>query len=121
MEFVMMRDRTVASVLGHSIEFKKGVPTHVPPALVNEVIAAGGVTKDEMPEDEVKKTIEPTDPVERSGLIQEAIKIVVERANRDDFTATGAPSPKVLSAELGWVVNAKERDAEWGRFQASQD
>lgn len=121
MEFVMMRDRTISSVLGHSIEFKKGVPTHVPPALIAEVLAAGGVTKDELPEDESKKTIEPTDPLERSGLIQEAIKVVVERARRDDFTATGAPNPKVLSAELGWPVNAKERDAEWGRFQAEQN
>ena len=120
MEFVMMRDRTVVSTLGHSVEFKKGAPTHVPPALIAEVLAAGGITKDEIPEDEAKKTLEPTDPNERAELIQEAIKIVVERANRDDFTATGAPSPKVLSTELGWPISAKERDLQWAAYQASQ-
>lgn len=120
MDFVMMRDRTVTSTLGHAVEFKKGVPTHVPPALYKEVLAQGGVSEDEMPdEDETKKTIEPTEPGERGELLREAIKIIVERARREDFGATGAPSVKVLATELGWPVNAQERDIAWAEFQAA--
>ena len=43
MEFVSMRDRQVNSILGHCVGFKKGVPQHVPPALYDEVMAAGAV------------------------------------------------------------------------------
>ena len=120
MKFVMMRDRTVTSSLGHAIEFKRGVPTHVPPALYKEVLAQGGVSEDELPEEDTgKKTIEPTDPGERSELIREAIKIIVERARREDFGATGAPQVKVLATELGWPVNAQERDIAWAEHQAA--
>ena len=40
MKFTLNRDRVHASVLGLSVEFKKGVPTHVPPELYAEVQAA---------------------------------------------------------------------------------
>lgn len=120
MEFVMMRDRTIASVLGHAIEFKKGVPMHVPPALYPEVLAAGGVPKGELSEEESSAVVEPVEPHVRSEKIQLAIAALVERGKREDFTAHGAPHPKALSTELGWPVAAKERDAEWALFQADQ-
>lgn len=119
MKFVMLRDRVVASVTGHAVEFKKGEPTHVPAAMYKEVLAAGGVPEDELPDDDAKKTVEPTDAEERAGLLAEAIKIIVERARREDFGATGAPNVKVLSTELGWTVNAQERDIAWAQFQAA--
>ena len=43
MKFTLNRDRVHASVLGLSVEFKKGVPTHVPPELYAEVQAFGAV------------------------------------------------------------------------------
>jgi hypothetical protein len=121
MEFMMLRDRMVTSVFGHSIEFKKGVPTHVPPALYAEVLAAGGVPKEELPEEDASKVVEPSDPHVRSEKIQVAIAALVERGKREDFTANGSPHPKALSVELGWPVASKERDAEWARFQADRD
>ena len=121
MEFMMLRDRTVVSVFGHAIEFKKGVLTHVPPALYAEVLAAGGVPKDELPEEDASKIVEPAEPHVRSEKIQAAIQVIVDRARREDFTATGAPHPKILSAELGWPIASKERDAEWALFQADRD
>ena len=48
MKFTLNRDRVHASVLGLSVEFKKGVPTHVPPELYAEVQAVGAVPEDEM-------------------------------------------------------------------------
>lgn len=121
MNFTMQRDRTVASTLGHSIEFKKGVPTHVPPAMYDLVQQHGAVPDEEIPEPEETKTLVPTDPVERTGLIQAAIEIIATRNRSEDFTANGAPHAKVLTAELGWPVDARERDLEWAKFQAAQD
>jgi hypothetical protein len=43
MNFILNRDRTVVSTLGHSVEFKKGVPTYVPPVLYAEVSAVGAM------------------------------------------------------------------------------
>ena len=48
MKFTLNRDRVHASVLGLSVEFKKGVPTHVPPELYAEVQAFGAVPDDEI-------------------------------------------------------------------------
>ena len=53
MKFTLPRDRTIASTCGLSIEFKKGVPALVPPAMYAEVIAAGGVSEDEIPEEDM--------------------------------------------------------------------
>jgi hypothetical protein len=121
MKFVMLRDRTVVSTLGHAIEFKKSVPTFVPPALYAEVLAQGGVPEEELPEEDASKVVEPAEPHVRSEKIQAAIAALVERGKREDFTANGSPHPKALSTELGWPVASKERDAEWARFQADQD
>lgn len=120
MKFTMPRDRVVVSTLGHSIEFKKGVATPVPPALYDIVQQHGAVPEEELPEDTKPQSKVPTDPAERSSQIQTAIELLVLRKQREDFTAGGAPHAKVLSAELGWTVDATERDAEWTKFQQTE-
>jgi hypothetical protein len=117
MKFTMQRDRVVVSTLGHTIEFKKGVAIEVPPILWELVQQHGAVPEEEIPEPEKPKTIVPTDPAERSGLIQLAIESIVTRNRREDFTAGSTPHARVLSDELGWQVSPKERDAEWLKFQ----
>ncbi len=121
MNFTMPRDKIVPSTLGHCIEFKKGVPTFVPPAMYDLVMAAGGVSDEELPEAPVQTGTAPTDPMERSGLIQVALEIIATRNVATEFTSGGSPHAKVLSAELGWPVDAKERDIEWAKFQATAD
>lgn len=115
-KFVMMRDRTVTSTLGHSIEFKKGVPTHVPKPLWAEVQAQGAVPEDELPEEVVKRPNEPTETVDRLNAIVKVIGEMVAANNRDDFTAAGLPHTKVLSDKLGWKVEAAERDKAFDAF-----
>ena len=44
--FVSQRDITVTSVLGYAIEFKKGIPTHVPRAMHAEVMERGCIPVD---------------------------------------------------------------------------
>lgn len=121
MKFVMHRDRVIASTSGHAVSFKKGVPTHVPPGMHQDVIAAGGVPEGEIEAPESKMPVEPTDPAERAKLIAEALEQITLRGKREDFTAAGAPHAKVVSDMLGFTVNNKERDAAWVAFQAKDD
>lgn len=122
MNFTLHRDFTHASVLGHAVEFKKGVPTHVPPALYAEVRAIGAVPEDELPEDEgTAAASEPTDPTKRADDILAAIGLMAERNSRDDFSATGAPRVPALAAVLGWKPSVHERDQLWARFQVDKD
>lgn len=117
MNFTMNRNHTVASTMGHAVEFLKGVPTHVPPALYAEVQAAGALPETEISEDEAPKSNEPTDPVERKLALFAAFDKIALRGRREDFTAGGAPHNAVLSTELGWTVAAKERDIAWAEFK----
>ena len=117
MLFVLNRNRTYASTMGHSIEFKKGEPTYVPPALWAEVQTIGAVPEEEIPEDETVKTNEPTDPHKRTEDILAAIELVATRNTRDDFGANGSPHVRALAVVLGWKPTPQERDLLWARFQ----
>ena len=117
MNFVYHRDRVYASTRGHAIAFKKGVPVHVPPEMHDEVVNIGAVPESEMPETLKPASNEPQDAAERQKAIFAALEVIVVRNRRDDFTAGNSPHAKALSAELGWPVDARERDLMWEKFQ----
>ena len=122
-DFVMNRDLTLNSIHGHSIAFKKGVTTHVPKALIPEVVAAGGLPPDGeqvVLEDPVDKDKGPEDAGERQIMMIAAFEEIIARNNRDDFTAGNTPHAKALSKVLGWTVSAAERDAAWAEFQKAE-
>lgn len=112
MDFILMRDRVIATKTGHSIRFEKGKPTFVPPIAYNEVIAAGAVPTEEIP-DEKPNGAEPGDPGERQVMIVAAIEQLVLGGKRENFTAGGLPHTKALTKVLGWEVSNAERDAAW--------
>lgn len=123
MKFVMHRNRTICSTSGHAIEFKKGELTHVPPAMYEEVMAAGAVPEEELdlePKagDEV---VEPMEPKARQAAIFAAFEKITLRGQREDFTASGAPHAKALSNILGWTIQNKERDAVWTAFKTREE
>ena len=120
MQFVTNRDRVVATTKGHTISFKKGVPTHVPYGVYDEVQAAGAVPVDELPDDSAKAVQEPQGG-ERDELIAMAIEEIVLRNNPKDFTAAGVPHVKTLESKLGFQIDAHERDAVWTKFNAVKD
>lgn len=126
MKFTLHRDRVLASVLGLSVEFKKGVPTHVPSELHNEALAIGAEPEDE-PEDELveekpaTETSEPADPNKRKEEIFAAFEMLALRNERTDFTAGGAPRDQALESILGWKLSAKERDTLWAEFKVGKD
>jgi len=122
MKFTMPRNRTIASTCGLSIEFKKGEPALVPLAMYAEVIAAGGVSEDEIPEDELpEKKATPEALSERKAALMAAFKKIATRNDSHEFTAGGMPHLAVIQGETGWRVDAKERDAAWVEFTAGAD
>jgi hypothetical protein len=111
MKYVSYRDITVSSVFGHSIEFKKGVPTLCPPVMHAELIAQGILPEDPLVEEPVVEgTQAPLDPLAREAALFAAFEKVALRNAREDFTGTGLPHLSVMEKELGWKVDSKERD-----------
>lgn len=116
MEFVLHRDMLLATRQGHTIEFKKGEPTHVPPECYKEVIAVGGVPSEEIPEPP-RNSNEPADPEARKAKIFEAFTTLIERNERGSFTATGIPKSDSLTDILGFRVDVNERDELWTEYK----
>ena len=119
MKFKMHRDKTVASVMGLSIAFKKGELVPVPPYMFKEVIAAGGISEDELSDEEILESTskEPADPAAREAAMFAVFEDMVLRNVREEFTAGGVPSLPVLNEKLGWVVSAKDRDLAFAKFK----
>ncbi len=116
MKFTMNRTCVIVSTLGHAIGFEKGVPTHVPPGMYEEVLAKGAAPDEEIPFDETK--VADVSVEDRKILLQAAIEEIVTKNDTADFTAGGLPHAKVLSAKVGFNVLADERDAAYAAFQA---
>lgn len=111
-KYISYRDITVSSVMGHSIEFKKGVATPCPPTMHAELLAMGILPEEPMTEEPVVEgTQAPQDPQAREEALYAAFEKVVLRNAREEFTAKGVPHLSVLAKELGWNTDTKERDA----------
>lgn len=121
MKFVMPRNRTIASTCGLSLEFKKGEPVLVPPSMFADVIAAGGVSESELADEDMPPAKpSPEQLAEREHQMFKAFDTIVRRSAREDFTAGGVPHNAALTRELGWSVQAKERDAAWVKYTADK-
>jgi hypothetical protein len=118
MEFVLNRNKTHSSRLGHTIQFIKGVKTHVPPELWPEVRAFGAVPAEDIPEEALEDQAEPRDPQARKALIFATMEKMVVDGKRADFTGTGAPHAGSMKDRMGFAIDAKERDTLWSEFQA---
>lgn len=118
-KLVLNRNYVLTTTMGHSIEFKKGEPVHVPPVMYSAAIAIGaqpidGSDPNVLPEEVVKKY--PTDPAIRTGDILAAIEQLVAQNERKDFTAAGTPSVKAVEREVGYDVDAREVQAVWQQY-----
>lgn len=112
------RDFRLASRAGYSLIFKKGEPRDVPEECVDEAMAVGIVfvnDADAPSKDDAKVEI-PAGRV-RQEMVQEAIRALLSRNQRGDFTTGNKPHAQALSKALGWEVDARERDEAWDKFQ----
>lgn len=118
MHYTSHRNLTVASLCGLSIELKKGEPTLCPPGMHDELLALGCIPEEATPEPEPGAApVAPTNQQDRYNALCQAFKVVALRNERTDFNAVGVPHAAVLAKELGYSVNAKERDAAWTKWQ----
>lgn len=116
MKFVLNRNRTLATTMGHTIEFRKGEPTHVPPECYHEAIAIGAISESEIEEDTKPQHGRPVDPTAVKVAVFDAFEKLVLKNDSKDFTAAGLPHPKALERILGWRIEAGERDTLWAEF-----
>lgn len=110
-KYISYRDVTVSSVMGHSIEFKKGVPTNCPPTMHAELIAMGIMPEEPMVEEPVVEgTQAPQDPEVFEAAVFAAFEKIVLRNTREEFTGTGVPHLSPMEKELGFKIDSKARD-----------
>lgn len=119
MKYTAPRDMTVSSTCGLSVELKKGEPKMCSPEMHDDLVQAGCIPSEALPEPEVAagKTAEPTNKAARYDAICVAFKAVALRNVREEFNAVGAPHAAVLATELGWSISGKDRDAAWAKWQ----
>lgn len=122
--FVLGRNYVLVSKSGRAIEFVKGKPVHVPPDVIKEAIGIGALPADGADAEQFFKEPEltkaPSDPQERGERIVEVIRKLVERNDRDDFTAAGYPNAKVVSKLLGWRVEPREVSVAYRAYTEEQ-
>lgn len=129
--FVSNRDVMVSSTLGHSIQFIKGVPMHVPKIMHKVVIERGILpvdggaesASDIMAEAESgpKILLAPEDPSDREAAIAKACRVIAQRNNAKDFTGGGTPNATAVTAALGWKVDQKEVKDIWTEVKRTLD
>jgi hypothetical protein len=118
-KLVLNRNYTLTSLYGHVVQFVKGEPTYVPPSVYQEALSIGATPENGQEIDafvEERKEDIPLSPIERSTKLQAAIETLIERNNRTDFTAAGAPSRDAIARLAGFTVNQKELNSEWQRY-----
>jgi hypothetical protein len=120
MKFTLNRNHVLQSVLGHSIAFKKGEPTHVPSDLWDAALGIGAQPEDEMPEAMAEDTKEPLDLKQRKAAIFAGFDAMVAANKRESFMGTGAPHIKAIAAQIGFVVDANERDTLWQEYKTME-
>lgn len=117
MKFILNRDHVLASTLGHSIAFERGVPQHVPPSLYAEAVGIGAIPEDDLPQPEPTGIVEPQEPHLREAALFAAFGKIVLAGKTNDFTAGGVPRDKAMERELGWPVDTKETAEAWKKFK----
>lgn len=114
MKLVSPIDRVVVTKRGYTVELKAEEPTEVAFLAVDECLAAGCYPdKDEVVKPEEKEILVELQGPEREDAIIEAMKRLVARNGRDDFTGTGKPSIPKLTELLKFTMTAEERDRLW--------
>ena len=112
---VMHRDLYVTSNIGYSYLFKKGVPQMVVGEMVEECMKYGAVPPEGKEVEEHEESPKRATPrgQDRHEKIKNAMEEMVERNERGDFGASGAPNLRALETTLGFKVDKKERDSVW--------
>lgn len=117
--FVLNRNHTLRSLKGHIINFEKGQPTYVPPAVVREAVEIGAEPVEDMDKtnavlgEEIKPPPPDLTADERKALMFEAFE-ELERTNvRKDFTGGGQPTVAAVTRVAGFEPDKREIEDAW--------
>ncbi len=125
------RKHVLRSTLGHTIIFEKGVPVGVPDELIGRAVELGAEPVDakELKKINALRDAEIEDE-EASGsatgearvaAIQTAFEKIIKRNRPADFMASGNVHTAALAEELGYRVEARERDAAAEAYSVKQN
>lgn len=117
MNFTLNRNKHVSGTIGHTIEFKKDVPAHVPKEMWDAVRAIGAVPAEEIIEPEPVGKVIPTEQVDRDAILLPIMEQIAASNNRDDFTASGAPTLDAIAGVAGFKPTRKEVDILWAKIK----
>lgn len=120
-KYVLNRNYTHRSILGHTIGFVKGEPTWVPPGPIELEVAAIGAERvdGEQPNlvpEGAKQKVELTGE-ELEQLMREAFKELIEKNDSADFTAAGVPTVKAMEKIVGENLTAREIAELWAKVK----
>jgi hypothetical protein len=120
---VLNRNYTLRSLAGRSFEFRKDIPIDVPEVCYREAIAVGATPADgsdpNVLEDEITDRV-PRDPVVRRNAIMAAILKIVDKNDREDFTAGAVPHKNAVTKLVGYSVEKDEIQAIWQAYCEDQ-
>ena len=123
-DYVLNRTYTHRSTLGHIVNFVKGQPTWVPPALEKEVTTLGAEPVDGPKPDLLDPDAKPLPHApsgdERKAQILAVYAQLEARNQRGDFTGSGRPNLGILKELLGYEVIGKERDDIWEDYMKAK-
>lgn len=122
-EFVLHRNYSMRSLMGHIIDFKKGQPTYVPPICAREAAALGAECVDGKVDLLGPESIAPT-PLsfdERHDSILAAFQLIEGRAQRGDFSGAGIPKASAMEKLLGFEMEPKELAPMWTTYLVDKD
>lgn len=123
-DYVLNRTYTHRSTLGHIVNFVKGQPVWVPPALEKEVTLFGaepvdGPKIDVLDPDAEQLPLAPTGDDRKAQILAVFAKLEA-RNQRGDFTGQGRPNLTIMKDLLGFEVITRERDAVWEEYMQAK-
>lgn len=119
--FKLNRNYVLRSKYGHMIDFVKGEPTHVPPALVKEAVSIGAECIDGAV-DILGEEAQPAQPTQEElhVLMRAAFDDLVQRNDPDDFTAQGVPKVSVVETKIALKVSKSELMSAWQAYRTGE-
>lgn len=118
--FTLHRNFTLRTTKGHTAVFVKDEPTWVPPMCVPDAVAIGAVSQDTVDILGEESPVVHLSPEEKEAKLFAAFEIMLNRSERSDFTASGAPHVKRLTKLCEFEVTNRERDSAWQTYSQKQ-
>lgn len=120
-EYVLNRDFVLATLSGHRIAFKKGQSVWVPPRAVPEAVAIGATPADGSDPNLAQpapkgESAASQDPEKRKKMLLDAVKLLVDRNDPDDFGADNAPKVDAIRQIVNFKLDARERNDIWQTY-----